>query len=797
MYPILYENVTPGVVPDNYGIGVLTETLSCEVKEERNGEYELTLKYPACGKYANNITTRSIIKAKPNYSDSPQLFRVYKVGKVINSSFTVKARHISYDLCGTPIYSGLADDVTEALQLLKDASTGYTFSTDKTNTGTFRIYAPSSVRSWLGGKDGSILDIYGPGEYHYDNFNIQYLAHRGTNRGVTIEYGKNLVALNNNLDSSSLVTSVMAYWQNEDNVQISVVSDIYNTGLTLDVPVTKILDASDDFENQPTTAQLNTYVQKYINNNHNKLINVKNNITLDFLQLKSLNNRVDLCDTVKVVYTQFGIDAEVKCISVTWDVLTEKYTSAQFGEPRTNLVDTLVGMEDSINSSMTVQMVKNIVQQTASQIISSQGGYVFLRDKDLDGYFDELLVMNSMDINTATKIYKWNKDGLSFSNTGYNGTFYTVANMTGQLMANRLNGDITLGGTMNPDGHFIVHKEFSEDNLCDFNKQYIDMNARNLSANISGVKVLNGNNTWDLTLRALKRGYNGWYLTKENAPGQTDAAHAGMLCDPDANRNKQTIFVKGDEDKGGGIPPAYVFISTDGDLAKINQNSSYVTDPVVHQNPTTGWRGWSKTDIETTVSNGNLTASILSKVQAWDWVYVQGDGYHQEITSEQYFQSVSKSFGTDKGTTVDIVNGSTDIKIKATDNGSGITMPNISINANNGNITCTSLTQTSSKKVKKNINDLSEDEAKKVLELRPVTYDFKNEDLGTDRRGFIAEEVEEIIPELVNYNEDVVSLDYISMIPYLTKMLQLQQTQINELKEEINKLKGDMTNGTN
>lgn len=796
MYPILYENVTPGVVPRNYGIGVLTDAVHCEVREERNGEYELTLKYPACGKYANDITTRSIIKAKPNYSDSPQLFRVYKVGKVINSSFTVKARHISYDLCGTPIYSGLADNVADALQLLKKASTGYTFSTDKTNTGTFRVYAPSSVRSWLGGKDGSILDIYGPGEYHYDNFNIQYLAHRGTNRGVTIEYGKNLVALNNNLDSSSLVTSVMAYWQNEDNVQISVVSDIYNTGLTLDVPVTKILDASDDFENQPTTAQLNTYVQNYINNNHNKLINVKNNITLDFLQLKSLNNRVDLCDTVKVVYKQFGIDAEVKCISVTWDVLTEKYTSAQFGEPRTNLVDTLVGMEDSINSSMTVQMVKTIVQQTASQIISSQGGYVFLRDKDLDGYFDELLVMNTMDINTATKIYKWDKDGLSFSNSGYNGTFYTVANMTGQLMANRLNGDIILGGTMNPNGHFIVHKEFSEDKLCDFNKQYIDINVRKFSASINdNVKVISDYSQADPQFGLT---YSGLYLTKENVEGNTRAAHAGMLCHMD--RDKQSIFVKSDQNGPGLTNPAYTIISTEGNSAKTNQHARYIADtPVVHQLPETAWRGSSDTNIENIdKSNGNLTASISSKVQAWDWVHDPNDNaYVQTITSEQYFQSVSKSFGTDKGTTVDIVNGNTDIKIKATDSGSGITMPNISINSNNGNITCTSLTQTSSKKVKKNINDLSEDEAKKVLELRPVTYDFKNEDLGTDRRGFIAEEVEEVIPELVNYNEDVVSLDYISMIPYLTKMIQLQQTQINELKEEINKLKGDMTDGTN
>ena len=459
-------------------------------------------------------------------------------------------------------------------------------------------------------------------------------------------------------------------------------------------------------------------------------------------------------------------------------------------------------MEGSINSSMTVQMVRQIVLETASHIISSQGGYVFLRDNDLDGYFDELLVMNSMDINTATKIYKWNKDGLSFSNTGYNGTFNTVANMTGQLMADRLGGNITLGGTTNPDGHFIVKKANSSSNLCDFNKQYIDINVRKFSAEhtISGesVTVSNGHNVDDHTLDLL--GYNsynryGLYTTNSNSEGNINAARTGMIC---GKGNKQLLFVKSDEATPIYVSPARVFISTEGDSAKINQHSSYVTTPINNQVPTTAWKGSVDTDIENIdESNGNLTASISSKVENYDWVYVAGEGYDKEITSTQFFKSVSKNFGPDKGTVVDIVNDSTNIKIEATDSGSGITMPNISISADNGNITCTSLTQTSSKKVKKNINDLSEDEAKKVLELHPVTYDFKNKDLGTDRRGFIAEEVEEVIPELVNHNEDVVSLDYISMIPYLTKMIQLQQTQINELKEEINKLKGDMTDGTN
>ena len=106
MIPILYKKVTEGTVPTDYGIGVLTDCLSCEVTEERNGSFELRLTYSAQGIHAEDIQPDRIIKAKPNFNDDPQLFRIYKVGKNMNGQFDVYAQHISYDLSGKVIASG-------------------------------------------------------------------------------------------------------------------------------------------------------------------------------------------------------------------------------------------------------------------------------------------------------------------------------------------------------------------------------------------------------------------------------------------------------------------------------------------------------------------------------------------------------------------------------------------------------------------------------------------------------------------------------------------------------------------
>ena len=95
------------------------------------------------------------------------------------------------------------------------------------------------------------------------------------------------------------------------------------------------------------------------------------------------------------------------------------------------------------------------------------------------------------------------------------------------------------------------------------------------------------------------------------------------------------------------------------------------------------------------------------------------------------------------------------------------------------------ITQGSSRKIKENIEDIELEEAEKILELNPVKFDYING--AKDRRGFIAEEVNEVLPNLVTPEEEDIpaSLDYNGIIPYLVKMVQKQQQEIDELKRRL------------
>lgn len=98
--------------------------------------------------------------------------------------------------------------------------------------------------------------------------------------------------------------------------------------------------------------------------------------------------------------------------------------------------------------------------------------------------------------------------------------------------------------------------------------------------------------------------------------------------------------------------------------------------------------------------------------------------------------------------------------------------------------------QQSSMKVKENIKDLSEEEAKKILNVRAVSFDYIEKVGGMkNQRGVIAEEIEKLIPSCVYDCGEYPAVDYTKLIPYLIKIVQMQQKEINELKQFCNQLK--------
>ena len=81
---------------------------------------------------------------------------------------------------------------------------------------------------------------------------------------------------------------------------------------------------------------------------------------------------------------------------------------------------------------------------------------------------------------------------------------------------------------------------------------------------------------------------------------------------------------------------------------------------------------------------------------------------------------------------------------------------------------------------------------KVINQIKPRVFDWKEEGRGSDKVGFIAQEIEEIKPEWVGEKEGIKLLNsYLpNSIPYLIKAIQEQQVIIDDLKARIETLEG-------
>jgi hypothetical protein len=100
-----------------------------------------------------------------------------------------------------------------------------------------------------------------------------------------------------------------------------------------------------------------------------------------------------------------------------------------------------------------------------------------------------------------------------------------------------------------------------------------------------------------------------------------------------------------------------------------------------------------------------------------------------------------------------------------------------------GDVTAHSFSASSDRKLKTNIEEIVNSEL--IHSLRSVKYNWidQNQDQRT-KYGFIAQEVQEILPDIVNHGVSHLSIDYIQLISHLVKEVQKLRVDVDELQKK-------------
>ena len=463
MKPVLFAPTATTF--ETNGLGKLSDAASCTVKETRNGAFELTLKYPVEGIHYSEIRQRSIIYAKPNPVDSAQPFRVYRISKPINGLVTVYAYHISYDLTGIPVSPYSAASVQAALagfSTYAAVTNPFTFWSDMTASGDFTVKAPASVRSLL----ETVLEVYG-GEYKYDKYTVRLYQQRGVNRGVTIRYGKNLTDLKQDENCSNVYTGVYAYYSDGNGI-VETSPKVTPAPGTYDYTRVLPLDLKAEFKEAPTAEALRAAAEQYMSDHNIGVPEVSLNVS--FVQLEqtqeykdlALLERVELCDTVTVIFERLGVNATAQVTSTVYNVLIDAYDSVTIGNVRKNVAMTIAEQAQEIAKGPDLTALQAAVIEATELITGNQGGYVVIHSSTGGDKPDEILIMDQPSIEEATQVWRWNKSGLGYSSSGYNGPYGLAMTINGKINADFITtggmdaARITAGILQSRDGRFLI-----------------------------------------------------------------------------------------------------------------------------------------------------------------------------------------------------------------------------------------------------------------------------------------------------------------------------------------------------
>ena len=393
-YPILYKANETNF--EHLGVSVLSDASKCHVSREKNGIYILEFDYPVNGKDVDKIKEGMYIKSDAGYRTKNQRFVVSKITKTQNE-FKIYCQHISQvkttmnairpDITLTNVSAMGA--LTAWRDNLLDSREEFFVQSDigTLNSTTWKVENIENARDALGGKAGSILDVWG-GEYEFDNLNITLHKSMGIDNPTIIAYGKNLLDLEQEQSILETYTSVFPfkkYTDDNNREQLITLPEILLDSTHLNKfthrRILKVDFSSD--ENLKTVEQLRSKAKSYIKNNN---VGVpKTNLKINYQDLSKVEGvfdnpaleQIDLCDRLKVYYSELGIlNENAKVVKVIWDVILEENHEIEVGDGRSSFTDS------------TSAKIETLQAQNDS-VIARINALVAEQDAAFDRYFNE------------------------------------------------------------------------------------------------------------------------------------------------------------------------------------------------------------------------------------------------------------------------------------------------------------------------------------------------------------------------------------------------------------------------
>ena len=751
---------------NNNGIGILKDSLKCEVSEALNGELVLDMEYPITSKYIEFIINENIIKCDAGLEED-QLFRIKHV-KPNFDTITIYGEHISYDLADNFLEDVFPQNLNGAACLdwiLSHTLDSHNFNSfsDIQTVSSARYVRKNPIEAIVGDLENSFVNLWG-GELERNNYTIKMLNRRGNDKGYKIRYRKNLTGLDFTIDNSNIVTKIMPQGYNglflpEKYIDSPLINNYPHKKVkVIEFSDVKVKENADEEEGFATAEEAYQELRRLCNLKYSEenIDKPTVNLKVDFVDLSQTTEyqdytfleSVSMGDTIRVEldYTQ----VEVRVIKTTYDALLHRYTKLELGEFKANYItdsqkditNTIRKETDTIETSVLLQAKQNATEQLTAAL----GGYVYKTQ-------NELFIMDTDNPNTAKKVWRWNLNGLGYSKNGINGPYELAMTQDGRIVADFITaGQMDVARIKGLNTLAIVASQIHLEGYTTINAGFAIDEKGNMTCNnatIKGGTIRLGDGTRENPTFIMQGtdGKQAW-MTTDQFFIEGDLGNINLQCD-----SQLGIFIGGKNNKGNAN------LIGDDDAGMIG---------ITHNTPTNGQQRY--------------VDGFVDDNEAWFRVGNNGENKETIIYPDNIYVNSKPAIVSHAG----VISLGYTYYTNGTDSNCGYLEI---VTTNKGTVAASCWK--SDGRLKKDIQESKVDALSVINSILHRSFKWKDND-GTEEIGYIAQELENVKSNFVfkvpqrdedgNILDEVYQIDETKIIPFITKAIQELSSELEEQK---------------
>lgn len=463
----LYDKM-PSNLEEN-GIPIIDWCDLPEITRSCNNTFSFYGNYHIQGENVKKIRRKKYIKAFTE-NGTYQYFRIRSVSKNLNG-VAITATHLGYEanrnfIQSLHIPNGNGKQIMAKLKESLAFSQPFKYESDVESHHQFTVNQANPIEAIIGSNNGSEnLSSICDAELDMDNYILNLKERIGEDKGFRIDFGKNLSAIEETIDDSSVVNRLFLVGGVPDDTDYNKPQTPISFGYlsVSGVAEEDVQIARRENSECKTIEDLKKWGQSLFDKerihepkvtHEVDMVSLEN--TLEYQKLYKNISTLRFGDTVHVSLKNLDIEVQERMIEYVWYPTICKYKSIVLGNDLEMYTSSIDSQVTSVKQKLDIRSEEliNAVNNATQWITGNKGGYVLLDPKDAP---ERILIMDKPNAKDAKKVWQWNVNGLGYSSTGINGKYGLAMTRDGVI-----NADFIKAGTLqgvkirSVDNRFIV-----------------------------------------------------------------------------------------------------------------------------------------------------------------------------------------------------------------------------------------------------------------------------------------------------------------------------------------------------